>query len=431
MMSLRFRGPIESLSETDARALFDRTTPASADVAGETARIIADVRARGDAALRDMARRFDRVELDALEVSRRTIQRALDATPPALRGALERAAANIESVHRAFAPTTLEVESEPGVIVGRRPDPLERVGVYAPGGRACYPSSVLMGAVPARAAGVCEVIVCSPPDSTGTPPSVALAAAAVARVDRVFAVGGAGAVAALALGTDSVPRVDAIVGPGNAYVAAAKLQLVNTVRIDSPAGPSELVVIADASADARDLAAEMVAQAEHDPWTCVIAVVTGEQQAMALERAIARALADAPRRLIVEAALAANGGILWAETLSAAVDFANAYAPEHLLIASDAADDLLQLVRNAGTVFLGDASSVAFGDYITGANHVLPTGGAARAYSGLSPLDFVRWTTYQRVDRMAAARMAPDVMALARAEGLPGHATAAARRGAP
>jgi histidinol dehydrogenase len=214
-------------------------------------------------------------------------------------------------------------------------------------------------------------------------------------------------------------------------VAAAKLQLVNTVRIDSPAGPSELVVIADASADARDLAAEMVAQAEHDPWTCVIAVVTGEQQAMALERAIARALADAPRRLIVEAALAANGGILWAETLSAAVDFANAYAPEHLLIASDAADDLLQLVRNAGTVFLGDASSVAFGDYITGANHVLPTGGAARAYSGLSPLDFVRWTTYQRVDRMAAARMAPDVVALARAEGLPGHATAAARRGAP
>jgi histidinol dehydrogenase len=283
-----------------------------------------------------------------------------------------------------------------------------------------------MGAVPARAAGVRQVIVCSPPDATGIPPRIALAAAAVARVDRVFAIGGAGAIAAMALGTETVPRADAVVGPGNAYVAAAKLQLVNAVRIDSPAGPSELLIVADAAADACTIAREIVAQAEHDPWACVVAIVAGEQQARGLERALDALLTDAPRRLIVEAALAANGGILWSGSPRAAVEFSNEYAPEHLLIATAASDDLLPVVRNTGTVFLGSASSVAFGDYMTGANHVLPTGGTARAYSGLSPLEFVRWTTYQRVDPAAAARLSSDVSLLAKAEGLPGHAAAAA-----
>jgi len=429
MIALRFTGAADRLSDADRAALLNRTPQGSSEVAADTARIIADVRARGDGALREMARQFDRVELQALEVPKPALQRALDATPSDLRRSLERASANIETVHRAFMPAAVEVSPEPGIVVGRRPDPLERVGVYAPGGRASYPSSVLMGAVPARAAGVGEVIVCSPPDASGLPPRIALAAAAVAGVDRVFAIGGAGAVAALAFGTNSVPRVDAIVGPGNAYVAAAKLQLAHTVAIDSPAGPSELLIVADKFADVADIAREMIAQAEHDPWACVVAVVASQEQAAALERALATQIAPAPRRGIVEAALAGNGGILVAANLPAAMELSAAYAPEHLQINARDAERLLPLVRNAGTVFIGASSSVAFGDYMTGANHVLPTGGSARAYSGLSPLNFVRWTTYQRVDATAAARLAPDVALLATAEGLPGHSVAAARWG--
>jgi len=426
MTAFRFTGAISALGAADRGALLDRAPQGNSQVAGDTARIIADVRARGDTALREMARRFDRVDLDALEVPRSAIQSAIDATPAELRRALERAAANIEAVHRAFMPAAVEFSPEPGIVVGRRPDPLERVGVYAPGGRANYPSSVLMGAVPARAAGVCDVVVCSPPDASGLPPRIALAAAAVAQVDRVFAVGGAGAIAAMAFGTESVPRVDAIVGPGNAYVAAAKLQLAHTVAIDSPAGPSELLLIADRAADADNIAREMIAQAEHDPWACVVAIVTSEAQAASVARALAAQLALSPRRGIVEAALVGNGGILVADSVDSALDFSADYAPEHLLIDARNAIALSARARNAGTVFLGSSSSVAFGDYMTGANHVLPTGGSARAYSGLSPLNFVRWTTFQRVDADAASRLARDVALLARAEGLPGHAAAAA-----
>ena len=240
--------------------------------------IIARVRRDGDAALRAFALELDGVALEALEVPRRRWTGALDALAPALRRAMERSAQNIRRVHEAFLPVTQEIESERGVIVGRRPDPLGRVGVYAPGGRAAYPSSVLMGVVPARVAGVGEVVVCSPPErATGEPSGVVLAAAALAGADRVFSLGGAGAIAALAYGTESVPRVDRIVGPGNAYVAESKLQVASTVAIDSPAGPSELLVIADESADPRLIAREMLAQAEHDPLAAVVAVTTSER----------------------------------------------------------------------------------------------------------------------------------------------------------
>jgi histidinol dehydrogenase len=288
-----------------------------------------------------------------------------------------------------------------------------------------YPSSVLMGAVPARVAGVGEIVLCSPPQRDGAPAPAVLAAAALAGVDRVFALGGAGAIAAMAFGTASVPRVDRIVGPGNAYVAEAKLQVSGSVAIDSPAGPSELLVICDASADPELVARELVAQAEHDPDAFALAIVIGDAAARAIEDALLSAAEATPRAAIVGAALGARGGILEAGDTDEAIALANAIAAEHVLVVCADPDAVLASLRGAGTVFLGSTSSVAFGDYMTGANHVLPTGGLARCYSGLSTLDFVRWTTYQRVDRDAAARLSRDVGTFADAEGLPGHAAAA------
>jgi histidinol dehydrogenase len=425
-IGLRWQGTLASLSAGDRRALFDRT-PSSDDGVHERAAAIVDrVRCDGDAALRALAAELDGVTLEALEVPRREWTRALEALDPALRRSMERSAANVERVHRAFAPTPQETESEPGIVVGRRPDPLERVGVYAPGGRAAYPSSVLMGVVPARVAGVREVVLCSPPGRDGGRPSeVVLAAAALAGATRVFALGGAGAIAAMAYGTETVPRVQRIVGPGNAYVAQAKLQVSNVVAIDSPAGPSELLVLADDSADPVVVARELLAQAEHDPLAAVVAVATSERLAKAIAAAIAGLLPAQPRAAIAAAALAGQGAVLWADSLAEAIAFANAYAAEHLLLVVSEPDTAFAALRNAGTVFVGASASVAFGDYMTGANHVLPTGGLARSYSGLSTLDFVRWTTYQRVSPAAAARLAEDVGAFAEAEGLPSHAMAA------
>ena len=422
----RWTGSCAELSDGDRRALFDRSSSVDATIREHTAEIIARVRRDGDGALRALASQFDGVTLEALEVPRQRWTRALDALDPSLRRAMERSAENIRRVHAAFRPAAQEVESEPGIIVGRRPDPLGRVGVYAPGGRAAYPSSVFMGVVPARVVGVGEVVVCSPPErSSGRPANVVLAAAALAKADRVFALGGAGAIAALAYGTASVPRVDRIVGPGNAYVAEAKIQVASSVAIDSPAGPSELLVIADSQADPLLVAREMLAQAEHDPLAAVVVVATSAGTADAIANAIGDLLPLQPRAEIGAAALAAQGAVLWTDSIASAVEFSNAYAPEHLLLAVAQPDELLPRLRNAGTVFVGACASVAFGDYMTGANHVLPTGGLARSYSGLSTLDFVRWTTYQRVTRAAAARLADDVGVFADAEQLGGHALAA------
>ena len=428
-LTLRFNGRLADLSTSERAALFDRSTSSDAAIHERTAGIVRDVRLRGDSALRELATRFDGVELDTLEVPRVRLRAALDSQDRDLRHAMERSANNIRRAHEAFLPTGAECETEPGVIVGRRPDPLSRIGVYAPGGRAAYPSSVLMGAVPARVAGVGEVIVCSPPETDGVPSNVILAAAELAEVDRVFSIGGAGAIAAMAYGTQTVPRVDRIVGPGNAYVAEAKLQVAGVVAIDSPAGPSELLVIADESCDPRAAAVEVLAQAEHDPRACVVVVATNERAAEEIGEAIASLLDDQPRREIVIEALADRGGILLADSLGDAIAFSNEYAPEHLLMQVSNADAALPQIRNAGTVFLGANSSVAFGDYMTGANHVLPTGGLARSYSGLSVLDFFRWTTYQRVSATAATSLARDVAAFATAERLPGHALAARAAG--
>ena len=427
---LRARGALNALDANTVRAICDRSAPLHGSVREHTASIIARVRADGDDALRSMAREFDGVVLSTLEVPRALWARALDALDPTVRSALMRSARNIATVHEAFRPTAIRVSSEPGVEIIRRPDALERVGVYAPGGRAAYPSSLLMGAIPARVAGVREVIVCSPPGADCLPSSIVLAAAALAGVDRVFAVGGAGAIAAMAYGTDSILRVDRIVGPGNAYVAEAKLQVMRDVPIDAPAGPSELLVLADRSANAACIARELVAQAEHDPDAAVIAVVCGDDAvtcADAIERALAILVLATPRADVVRAALRTRGAIVTVESLAKGIAFANEWCAEHLLlaVAENERDVTVASLRNVGTIFVGESSSVSFGDYMTGANHVLPTAGTARCYSGLSTLDFVRWTTTQTVTRDAASAMAHDVGVFADAEGLSAHAAAA------
>ncbi|MBA2688340.1 MAG: histidinol dehydrogenase, partial [Gemmatimonadaceae bacterium] len=314
---------------------------------------------------------------------------------------------------------------EPGIIVGRRPDPFDAVGVYAPGGTASYPSSVLMGAVPARAAGVQTVVLATPPGKGGLPSQAVLAAAALAGVDRVFAIGGAGAIAALAFGTETIPRVAKIVGPGNAFVAEAKLQVSGITSIDSPAGPSEVLVIADSSADADVIAAELLAQAEHDTRASVIALLIAPYSLESVLDAIEHRLQKEPRRNIAARALAERGAVLQCDSIEQAIEFANRYAAEHLLLALQNPEAVLPAICNAGTVCLGASSSVVFGDYMTGANHVLPTGGMGRAFSGLSALDFVRWTSYQSVTPEAARRLAVPVSVFAEYEGLSAHAGAA------
>ncbi|MGO8968935.1 MAG: histidinol dehydrogenase [Myxococcaceae bacterium] len=429
---VRWTGRLDGLGAGERQALLCRAQEGGGRrLRQETADILDAVRARGDEALRALALTHDGVALQSLEVPARECQAALGRLASPLRRALERAARNLTRVHAAQRPQAYLIEVEPGVQVERRPDPLERVGVYAPGGRAAYPSSVLMGAVPARVAGVAEVVLCSPPGPDGLPAPVVLAAAALSGVDRVFALGGAGAIAALAYGTASVPRVCRIVGPGNAWVAEAKRQVQGTVAIDSPAGPSELLAVVDGGADVAAVARELLAQAEHDPEAAVVALVLKAFTANRLVEALEEGAERAVRREIVSAALRARGAVLVVDSLEASLDFVVDWAPEHLLLAVGDADSVAARVRHAGTIFIGETTSGAFADYCTGANHVLPTGGLARSYSGLSTLDYVRWTTVQRVTRAGAAALAEDVALLAGCEGLFAHAAAAQAWEAP
>lgn len=416
---------IDSLTEGDTKALLTRCSSVEASITASTTKLLSDVRRRGDIALFEMASEFDGVEITTLEVPRAAWQEALASLDRDLVDAMERSIRNLKSVQRAFFPAASEMSPEAGIVIGRRPDPIDRVGIYAPGGRAAYPSSVLMGAIPARVAGVRELILCSPPGPSGLPSTVVLAAAELAGVDRVFAIGGAGAIGAMAYGTETVPSVDRIVGPGNAYVAEAKLQVAGVVAIDSPAGPSELLIIADASSDQEVVVREALAQAEHDPHAVVVIVAVGQDVANGVSEKLIAAIPSQVRREVIEESLRTRGAVLCATDMSEALAFSNTFAPEHLLLAVADAKALVPRCRNAGTIFVGERSSVAFGDYMTGANHVLPTGGLARSYSGLSVLDFMRWTTYQVIDDDAARSMAEAVGVFADAEGLPGHAATA------
>ncbi len=425
-LTLRYTG---SLTAARAAVLASRGIAASAIDAArreQVAALLARVRAEGDLALFELAEQFDRVRLTSLEVPRERIVAAREGMSGPLRLALETAAENLRRAHAAQRPSEVRVEVAPGITVGRRPDPIARVGIYAPGGLAAYPSSVLMAAIPARVAGVGEVLLCSPPaeHSDGAPSDLVLAAAAIAGVDRVFALGGAGAIAAMAYGTASVPAVDRIVGPGNAWVAEAKRQVAGWVPIDAPAGPSEVLVIADAAANVAGIVRELVAQAEHDPEACSLAVLVGLDPEPVLQ-ALAAEVASTPRADVVRAALSAQGGVLVAASLDEAIAFANDYAAEHLALHLRDADEVLVRVRGAGAVFLGESSAVAFGDYASGGNHVLPTAGAGRAWSGLSVLEFLRWTSWQRLTPEGAASLADITALLAEAEGLPAHAAAA------
>jgi histidinol dehydrogenase len=424
MSGLRYRGRLALLDAAARQALFARGARAAAVEVAKTVReIIERVRDEGDAALFELSRRYDGVSPEALEVDDDAIQAALGRIDRDVVAALERAERNLRTAHGMSLPQPCEIETEPGVTIGRRPDPLAAAGVYAPGGRAAYPSSVLMGVVPARVAGVREIVVCSPPGPAGAPSDIVLAAAAIAGATRVFALGGAQAIAALAFGTATIPGVDRIVGPGNAYVAEAKRQVAGFVGIDAPAGPSEILAIADDSADPEHIARELIAQAEHDPDAAVVALAVGDRLAAKITEAVE--MSTRVRTDVVARSLAARGAVLAIDSVEEAWPFAEAFAAEHVLLAVREPERALANVRNAGTVFFGDGSSVAFGDYMTGANHVLPTAGAARSFSGLSTGDFVRWTSWQHVDRAAAATMALATSTLARAEGLLAHAEAA------
>lgn len=424
---LRFTGTLAGLEPSRLRQLVDRDQSDDDLVRDLAASIVDAVRTQGDHALRSLAREYDGVKLDSLEVDRAEWGRSLDRTDRKVVRSLERLISNLTLVHRAQMPAAVSVAVEPGVTVEWIPRPLASAGVYVPGGKASYPSSLLMGAIPARIAGVASVVVCSPPSrSTGRPADLVMAACELAGVSRLFAVGGAGAIAALTFGTDSVPRVDRIVGPGNAWVAAAKTLVSDRVATDAPAGPSEVLVIADGSAAPEFIARELIAQAEHDERAAVIAVVVGDTLAPRVEASLRLQSRATARATIVARALASRGALLIADNLDAAIDFANSWAAEHVILAVSEPRLFADRLSTTGAVFVGHSSSAVFGDYMTGANHTLPTGGAARSWSGLSVLDFLRWTSVQTVSVQAAASMAPDVEILAMAEGLDGHARAAA-----
>jgi histidinol dehydrogenase len=405
---------------------------AAQDAAVESAvrAIVADVRRRGDAAVLEYTRRFDRIEarsLAELEVPRDALEAARAALPAAQAAALEEAAARVRRFHERQLAQSWDYAEDDGTTLGQRVTPLERVGLYVPGGKAAYPSSVLMNAIPAKVAGVRELVMVTPAPG-GERNVLVLAAAALAGVDRVITIGGAQAVAALAYGTESVPRVVKIVGPGNAYVAAAKRQVFGEVGIDMIAGPSEILVICDGGTDPRWIAMDLFAQAEHDEAAQAILLSPDGAFLDAVQAAITQLLPQMPRRTVIEASLAGRGALIQTRGLEEACEIANRVAPEHLELSVEDPRALLPAIRNAGAIFLGRWSSEAVGDYCAGPNHVLPTSGTARFSSPLGVYDFQKRSSVIAVSRAGAARLGALAATLAEGEGLPAHARSAQMR---
>jgi len=415
---------LDALSADERSALLERDQSLAA-VQPDVASIISRVRTAGDEALRAYAAEFDDVGLDAIDVTDAVAAAAAGASPD-VRGAIETAAANIRQFHERQVREDWRAEFE-GRQLGRRFRPIARAGVYVPGGNAAYPSSALMGIIPASVAGVEHIAVATPPADELHP---ATAAALVeAGPDRVYAMGGAQAVAALAYGTETVRSVAKIVGPGNRWVTGAKAAVQGDVGIDFLAGPSEVLVLADGDADPELVAAELLSQAEHDPDSSVVAVTDDPQLATAIADAADRQAAEQPRKETIRAVLdAAASGVLVADSMTEAAAFAEAYAPEHLSILAAEDEALLDAVPSAGSAFLGPLTPVAAGDYATGPNHVLPTGGQARLVGGLGVDTFLRSTTVQRLDEQALESVRETVTTLARAEGLEAHARSIERR---
>lgn len=388
-------------------------------------RIIRAVRTEGDAAVRRLTQLFDGAVIEQLELSRDEVQAAYHQVPAPVVEAMRIAAERVERYHRQQVRRSwLDFHSGLGQIV----TPLERVGLYAPGGRAAYPSSVIMSAVPARVAGVDEIVLCTPPQPDGRPRPSIVVAADIAGVQRIFRIGGAQAIAALAWGTESVPKVDKILGPGNLFVVLAKRAVYGQTGIDQLPGPTETLIIADESADPAEVACDLLAQAEHDPLASAIALVTSRRLAEQIQREVEEQLAPLERREIAAQSLAAHGGIVVVESLDQALELANAYAPEHLCLLVQDPWTLVGRVRHAGGVFLGTHSPEVMGDYVAGPSHIMPTGGTARFSSPLSVDDFLKTISVVALRPEDLRRYGPAAAKLARAEGLTAHAAAVERR---
>ena len=408
-------------SETKREAIFAREDPVGS-VEEPVRDIIAQVRAKGDEALKRYTKEFDGVDITSVEVGQGAIDEGFRMADPMLVDILYRASERVAAFHQHQVRNSFLVNEEDGILMGQKIIPLERVGLYVPGGTAAYPSSVIMNCIPAKLAGVKEIVMVTPPGKDGKIPPNILAAARICGVNRVFRVGGAQAIAALAYGTESVPRVDKIVGPGNQFVAEAKKQVFGKVGIDMVAGPSEILVIADGKCDPRIVAADLLSQAEHDKNASAVLVTDSEALAVAVQAAIEEQLPKLRREEIARASIDTNGKIIVADNLDTAVEIANEIAPEHLEVCVDQPFDYLDKIKNAGSIFLGRNCPEALGDYFAGPNHTLPTSGTARFSSPLSVDDFVKKTQYTYYTRPALEKAQPTVSIFAKQEGLTAHA---------
>ncbi len=401
-------------------------TPANVD--GAVDEVIANVRENGDKALLEYTKKFDKADIDKVEVSDAEILEAMSLADEKFVSVIKEAAENIRNFHKRQVRGDFVTNDREGVVLGQRVIPLSRVGLYVPGGTASYPSTVLMNCIPAKLAGVSEIIMATPPKADGKIPAEILVAASVAGVDRIFKMGGAQAVAAMAYGTESVPNVDKIVGPGNIFVARAKAKVRGIVDIDMIAGPSEILVIADGKSDPELVAADMLSQAEHDKLAASILITDSEALAYEVQKELEKQIDELPRREIARASIDDHGRIIITESIEKAIEISNLIAPEHLELCVDKPFDILGLVKNAGSVFLGRNTPESVGDYYAGTNHTLPTSGTARFSSPLSVDDFVKTTQFIYYSDDALKRDADGIAYFAEKEGLSAHARAVTKR---
>ena len=415
---------IMKYGEVSPDEVFARVEPRM-DVEAIVADIIENVKNRGDEALYEYCEKFDKAKLSSLQVSKEEMDEAVASVDPDFLRILRDAAANIRKFHSRQVRNSFVINDTDGVFIGQKIIPVDRAGLYVPGGTAAYPSTVLMDSIPAKIAGVRELVMVTPPNAEGKVNPVILAAASVAGVDKIFKVGGAQAVAALAYGTESIPRVDKIVGPGNAFVAEAKKQVFGRVSIDMIAGPSEILIVADGASNPAHLAADLLSQAEHDKLASAVLVTDSGELAVAVQAELERQIPLLERADIARASIDNNGKIIVADDLMQAIEISNEIAPEHLELCVDNPFDYLDAVRHAGSIFMGRNCPEALGDYFAGPNHTLPTSGMARFSSPLSVDDFIKKTQFTYYTRNALEKVAKDVATFATAEGLTAHARSA------
>ncbi|MBQ5592532.1 MAG: histidinol dehydrogenase [Clostridia bacterium] len=418
---------IMKYGEVDNKDIFARGTAATS-VEDIVTGIIENVKANGDKALFEYCEKFDKAKLSSLEVSAEEIDEAFNTVEPKFVEIIRAAAENVREFHSRQVRNSFILNEKDGIVIGQKVIPIEKVGLYVPGGTAAYPSTVLMDSIPAKIAGCKEIVMVTPPNAEGKVNPVILAAAKIAGVDRIFKVGGAQAVAALAYGTESVPKVDKIVGPGNAFVAEAKKQVFGIVSIDMIAGPSEILVVADKTCNPKFVAADLLSQAEHDRMASAVLVCDDMDFAQAVSAELERQIPLLPREEIARTSIDNNGKIIVADDLLKAIDIANEIAPEHLELCMDNPFDYLDKIKHAGSIFMGKYCPEALGDYFAGPNHTLPTSGTARFSSPLSVDDFVKKTQYTYYTREALSAVADDIAFFAEKEGLSAHARSATIR---